>query len=148
MCNRKLTQQQADEIRALYWGPRIRDGLDPDERPFKHEQDTIYPMQRTLAARYGVSVYAIHNVLHNKTYTGPRKWSAVRQRPPLTPEERLWAQERWRAGDTLSSMANVLNVSRTCIWKNVQGIPAPPKKWARRSVERLSDALTTATSAA
>ena len=149
MWNRKLTIEQANEIRAAYWLPRIRDGLDPGEIPLKDERDTIYPTHRGLAKRYGISTYAVHRIISGKSYRSDKRVNPPdRRQSVLSADEKAYARERWQAGDSLRTIAAVLGMTPTGVWYHVKGIPAPPKKWSRRSVERLSDALTTATSAA
>ena len=148
MSKPKLTPDQATAIRKAYWLPRLRDGWEPGMSPVMDGNGGAYPTLKRLAAEYHVGTCTIHRALYWQSYTNRTPRTPRRRRPPLTPEERRWAEERWRAGDTLAQIAVTLGISRTGVWHHVKGIPAPAKKWSRRSVERLRDALTAATNAA
>jgi transposase len=139
--NPRLTPTDARLIRYVYAQGLRQAGLQRGEH-VKGGRNTAYISMRELAEHYGVSVCTISNIINGRSYTGaPRRDPVMPSRDPTRPER---ARQLWRAGWTTRQIATELGITHSAVWYSVKRIPAPPKRWTRRSRRLLATSLAVA----
>lgn len=137
----KLTITDAKLIRYVYAEGLKAAGLERGEH-IKCGKESGYISMRELAEHYGVSVCAISNIINGRSYTGaPRREPVMPVRDPARPER---ARQLWCEGWTTRQIAEELGITHSAVWHSVKGIPAPPKRWTRRSRRLLATSLAVA----
>jgi hypothetical protein len=128
--NPRLTPTDAKLIRYVYAQGLKQAGLEMGQH-VKGTRESGYISMRELAEHYKISVCTISNIIHGRSYTGaPRRQSVKPPRDPTRPER---ARQLWREGWTTRQIAAELGITHSGVWCSVKGIPAPPKRWTRRS---------------